>query len=85
METNIWEIQELYMDEETKKEGGKVEDNEVILIKPYEVSTTTSSNTSFIMDKVKHLLKHMKFVRMPSQTRLFKPPPHYQALKSRGE
>ena len=85
VETNIWEIQELYMDEETKKEGGKVEDNEVILIKPYEVSTTTSSNTSFIMDKVKHLLKHMKFVRMPSQTRLFKPPPHYQALKSRGE
>ena len=27
----------------------------------------------------------MKFVRTPSQTRLFKPPPHYQALRSRGE
>ena len=63
VETNIQEIQELYMDEETKKEGGKVEDNEVILIKPYEVSTTTSSsNMSFITDKVEHLLKHMKFV-----------------------
>ena len=86
METNIWEIQELYMDEEMKREGGKVEDDEVILIKPYEVSTTTSSsNMSFITDKVEHLLKHMKFVRMSSQTRLFKPPPHYQALKSRGE
>ena len=86
MEANIREIQELYMDEETKKEGGRVEDNEVILIKPYEASTTTSSsNTSFIMDKVEHLLKYMKFIRMPSQTRLFKPPPHYQALKSRGE
>jgi len=64
-----------------------VEDEEVILIKPYEVSTTisSSSSTSFIMDEVKNLFKHMKFIRMPSQTRLFKPPPHYQSLKSRGE
>ena len=64
VETNIQEIQELYMDEETKNQGGKVEDDKVILIKLYEVSTTTtsSSNTSFITDKVKHLLKHMKFV-----------------------
>ena len=86
VEMNIWEIQELYMDEETKEEGGKVEDDEVILIKPYEASTTTSSsNISFITDEVEHLLKHMKFSRTPSQTRLFKPPPHYQALKSRGE
>ena len=27
----------------------------------------------------------MKFVQMPSQTRIFKPPSHYQSLKSRGE
>ena len=85
VEMNIKEIQALYMDEEIKKEGERVEDEEVILIKPYEVSTTTSSSTSFIMDEVEHLLKHMKFVRTPSQTRLFKPPPHYQSLKSRGE
>jgi len=86
VETNIREIQELYMDEETKREDGRVEDKEVILIKPYEVSTaTSSSSTSFIMDEVKHLFKHMKFVQTPSQTRLFKPPPHYQALRSRGE
>ena len=86
VETNIWEIQELYMDEETKREDGRVEDEEVILIKPYEVSTaTSSSSTSFITDKVEYLLKHMKFVRTPSQTRLFKPPPHYQFLKSRDE
>ena len=63
MEANIREIQELYMDEETKKEGGRVEDYEVILIKPYEASTTTSSsNMSFIMDEVEHLLKYMKFI-----------------------
>jgi len=62
---NIQEIQELYIDEEMKKEKGKVEDEEVILIKPYKVSTTTSSSssqTSFITDKVENLLKYMKFV-----------------------
>jgi len=64
-----------------------VEDKEVILVKPYKISTTTtsSSSTSFIMDKVENLFKHMKFVQTPSQTRLFKPPPYYQSLKSRGE
>ena len=63
VEANIQEIQELYMDEETKREEGRVEDEEVILIKPYKVSTATlSSSTSFITDEVKHLLKHMKFV-----------------------
>ena len=86
VEENIREIQELYIKKENGEEKGKVEDKEVILIKPYKVSTTTlSSSTSFITDKVEHLLKHMKFVRMPSQTRLFKPPPHYQSLRSRGE
>jgi len=59
----------------------------VILIKPYEVSTTTSSSskTSFITDKVKNLLKYIKFVQSLTQTRLFKPPPHYEFLKSRGK
>jgi len=75
------------MDEETRKKEGQIEDKEVILIKPYEVSTTisSSSKTSFITDKVENLLKYMKFVRSPTQTRLFKPPLHYQSLKSRGE
>ncbi len=27
----------------------------------------------------------MNFIRTPSQTRIFKPPPHYQSLKSQGE
>ena len=63
-----------------------VDDKEVILVKPYEVSTTTSSSsTSFITDEVENLFKHIKFIRTPSQTRLFKPLLHYQSLKSRGE
>jgi len=84
---NIQEIQELYVDKEMKKEKGKVEDNKVILIKLYEVSmmTSSSSQTSFITDEVENLFKYMKFVCSPTQTRLFKPLPHYQSLKSRGE
>ena len=87
VDTNIKEIQELYMEEEAKKEDkGMIENKEVILVRPYEVSTTTSSSiTSFITDEVENLFRHMKFVRTPSQTRLFRPPPHYQALRSRGE
>ena len=52
------------MNEETRKKEGQIEDKEVRLIKPYEVSTTTfsSSKTSFITDKVENLLKYMKFV-----------------------
>ena len=53
VDNNIREIQELYIDEE------------VILIKPYKVSMTTSSlssQTSFTTDEVENLLKYKKFV-----------------------
>ena len=54
--------------------------------KPYEVSMKTLlSSTSFITDEVKNLLKHMKFIQTPLQMKIFKPLPHYQSLKSRGE
>ena len=80
MDDNIKEIQELYKNEEIKKEEERIEEEEVILVRTYKVSTTTISSslqTSFIMDEVKNLLKYMKFVQSPTQTRLFKPPPHY--------
>ena len=48
-------------------------------------STTTSSSTSFISDEITNLEKYMKFVKTPSQTRIFRPLPYYQSLKSRGE
>ena len=63
VEGNIRKIQELYIKEENGEEKGRIEDEEVILIKPYEVSTTTSlSSTSFITDEIEHLLRHMKFI-----------------------
>jgi len=81
MDSNIKKIQELYMEEEKKEEKETVENDKVILVCPYEVSSTTS----FITDKIKNLIKYMKFVKTPSQTRIFRPLPYYQSLKSRGE
>ena len=72
MDGNIQEIQELYMDEETKEEKGVIENEEVILVRLYEVSskTTSSSTMSFITDEVENLAKYMKFVKTPAQTRI---------------
>ena len=72
VDTNIKEIQELYMAEEAKKEEGTIENEEIILVRPYEVSSTTSSSmTSFIMDEIDNLTKYMKFMKTPAQTRIF--------------
>ena len=63
MEENIRKIQEIYIKEKNREEKGRVEDEEMILVKPYEVSMTTSSSSiSFITDEVKHLFKYMKFL-----------------------
>ena len=87
VDSNIKEIQELYIEEEKREERGMTENEEVILVQPYEFSSTTtsSSKTSFITDKVENLAKYMKFVKTLSQTRIFQPPPYYQSLRFRGE
>ena len=79
VEDNIREIQELYIEEEDRKEKGVVKEEEVILVKPYKTSETTTSlsSSSFITDKIENLLKYMKFIWTLLQTRLFKPPLHY--------
>jgi len=79
MDNNIQKIQELYIEEEKKEEKEEVESEEVILVRPYEISSTmsSSSRTSFITDKVENLLKYMKFIKTPAQTRIFRPPPYY--------
>ena len=88
MDKNIWEIQEVYINKEARRSEGRVEDEEVILIKPYEVSSLMSistHSTSFIDEEIENLIKYMKFIKTPTQTRLFRPSLHYQSLKSRGE
>ena len=65
VDDNIQEIQELYKNEEQEKESnkGRVEDKEVILIKLYKISESTSSlESSFINDKVENLMKYIKFI-----------------------
>ena len=37
------------------------------------------------MDEVKNLFKYMKFIRTPTQIRIFRLPPYYQSLKFRDE
>ena len=53
-----------------KKEDKRIEDKEVILVKPYKVSQSKSltslSIASFIIDEVKNLIKYMKFVQSPT-------------------
>ena len=87
VDENIQEIQDLYIDEKQQKKGKEIEEEEkVILIKPYKVSESISTKSSSFIDKeIDNLLKHMKFVKSPTQTRIFWPPPHYQLLQSRGE
>ena len=88
VDNHIQKIQELYKEEEIKKEKGRkkegrIKDEKVILIKPYEVNSSTSSSTqssSFINEEIDNLLKYMKFVKLLTQTRIFRPPPHYQLL-----
>ena len=88
VDDNIKEVQELYKDMEQKKESSeeRVENEEVILIKLYEIfSSSSTTKSSFIDNEVNNLIKYMKFIQSSTQTRIFHPPPHYQLLKSRGE
>ena len=69
VDDNVQEIQDLYMDEEQQ---GKVEEEEVILIKPYRVSESISTRSSSFIDKeIDNLIKYMKFIKLPTQTRIF--------------
>ena len=59
--------------EQQKKREGKIEE-EVILIKPYKISSSIFSSTrslSFANKEVNNLLKYIKFIKSPTQTRIF--------------
>ena len=62
MDEHIQEIQDLYKENEDKKEE-RVEDEEVILIKPYEIDESIlTTKSSFIDDEVENLIKYIKFI-----------------------
>jgi len=87
VDNNISEIQELYINKKQMKNSKeRVKEEEVILIKLYEVSELISmKSSSFIDEEIDNLLKYMKFIKYPTQTRIFQPPSYYQSLQSRGE
>ena len=54
-------------DDQQEKDKEKIEEEEVILIKPYKVSESSSTKSlSFIDKEVDNLIKHMKFVKSPT-------------------
>jgi len=72
VDENIQEIQDLYIEEEVQDKGKERVEEEVILIKPYEASESISTkSSSFIDEEIDNLLKYMKFVKSPTQTRVF--------------
>jgi len=70
------------MEQKKKSNKERIEDEEVIIIKPYKVfkSTSSTAKSSFIDDEVNNLIKYMKFICSPTQTRLFRQSSHYQSL-----
>jgi len=68
IDDNIKKIQKIYKNREQIKNinQGQVEDEEVILIKPYEISSSLSTKSSFIDNEVNNLLKYMKFICFPT-------------------
>ena len=87
VDENVEEIQNIYIEEKVQDKGKeRVEEEEVILIKLYEISESISTkSSSFIDEEINNLLKYMKFVKTPIQTRIFQPPSYYQLFHSRGE
>ena len=70
VDKNIQEVKDLYKENENKKRE-RVED-EVILIKPYEIDKSTlTTRFSFIDDEVENLIKYIKFIQYSTQTRIF--------------
>ena len=90
MNNNIKEIQELYKKEgeiQWRYEKGKrIQDEEVLLYKPYKMSMESSSiQPTFIQDKLNNLEKYMKFIHSPTKTKTFSPSPHYKSIWLKGE
>jgi len=55
-----------------KKKEERIEDEEVILIKLYEMDSSTLSSTqssSFINKEIDNLLKYIRFIKFPTQTK----------------
>ena len=82
IENQMYQIQRMLANELDSYRGRRnqyVDNNIQEIQELYKISESASTTTklSFIQDKVKNLMKYMKFIHSPIQTRLFKPLPHY--------
>jgi len=67
-----------------KQKEGIVQDEEVFLYKPYNISSESSKQEIpepiFIQDKINNLEKALQILQSPIKTILFYPPPHYKII-----
>ena len=67
-----------------KQKENQVQDKEVFLYKPYDISLKSSKSKilkpTFVQDKVNNLEKYMKFLQAPVKTTLFYPLLYYKFL-----
>jgi len=72
-----------------KQKENKIQDGEIFLYKPYDISSKLSSiknlKPTFVQDKVNHLKKHMKLLQTLVKTMPFHSPLHYKSLQPNGE
>ena len=95
-EEHIKEIQNIYKQENQKVEQlmivnkekqweNQVQDKEVLLYKPYDISSKSSKPNTlelmFIQDKIENLDKYMKYMQLPIKIMPFYPPPYYRSIQ----
>ena len=75
------------MKEPEPKEKQWLQDEEVLLYKPYKVNTSRSKTPepTFIQDKIDNLEKYIKFIQTFIQTTVFYLLPHYKSLQLQDE
>ena len=84
---NAYKQEDMEMKELETKVKQWIQDEEVLLYKPYKVDSLKpkTSEPRVIQDKIDNLDKYMKYMQSPVQTIPFYPPPHYKSLKYQGE
>ena len=82
-----WEIEQLIIVNKGKQWEKQVQNEEVFLCKPYNISSNKSKEPkpTFIQDKINNLERYMKYIQSPVKTILLYPLPHYKSIQPQGE
>jgi len=79
---NPYKQKDIIMKEQDVEKKHQIQDEEVLLYKPYEVDPPRpkTSELTFIQDEIENLKKYIKFMQAPIQTILFYLLLHYKSL-----